>query len=51
MIGDTHFDARGAPLAGVDFLGVTYGYGMVESMKACGAIGFAESPEEILNLL
>ena len=51
MIGDTHFDARGAQLAGVDFLGVTYGYGTVESMKACGAIGFADSPEEILNLL
>ena len=50
MIGDTHFDARGAQLAGVDFLGVTYGYGTVESMKACGAIGFADSPEEILHL-
>lgn len=51
MIGDTDFDARGAQLAGVDFLGVTYGYGTVESMKACGAIGFADSPGEILNLL
>lgn len=51
MIGDTDFDARGAQLAGVDFLGVTYGYGTVESMKACGAIGFAKSPAEIVELM
>ena len=51
MVGDTHFDARGAQLAGVDFLGVTFGYGTVESMKACGAIGFADSPEEIVDIL
>lgn len=51
MVGDTHFDARGAQLAGVDFLGVTFGYGTVESMKACGAIGFADSPEKIVDIL
>ncbi|WP_316636696.1 HAD hydrolase-like protein [uncultured Ruminococcus sp.] len=51
MIGDTDFDARGAQLAGVDFLGVTYGYGTVESMQACGAIGFAKSPAEIVELM
>lgn len=51
MIGDTDFDARGALLAGVDFLGVTYGYGTVESMRACGAVGFADSPEEIIGYL
>ena len=51
MVGDTHFDARGAQLAGVDFLGVTFGYGTVESMKACGGIGFADSPEEIVDIL
>lgn len=51
MVGDTHFDARGAQLDGVDFLGVTYGYGTVESMKACGAIGFADNSAEISDLL
>lgn len=51
MIGDTDFDARGAQLAGVDFLGVTYGYGTKESMQACGAIGFADSPEKLLPLI
>lgn len=51
MVGDTHFDARGAQIAGVDYLGVTYGYGTVESMKKCGAIGFADSPNDVLRLL
>ena len=51
MVGDTHFDARGAQLAGVDFLGVTYGYGTKESMQACGAIGFADNPEGVLGFL
>ncbi len=51
MIGDTDFDARGALLAGVDFLGVTYGYGTVESMRACGAVGFADSPKVIADML
>lgn len=51
MVGDTHFDARGAKLAGVDFLGVTYGYGAKEGMEACGAIGFADSPKEITGAL
>lgn len=51
MVGDTHFDAKGARLAGVDFLGVTYGYGSVEGMAQYGAVGFADSPEELLNAL
>ena len=51
MVGDTHFDARGAQLCGVDFIGVTYGYGTRDSMAACGAVGFADSPQELLSLL
>ena len=51
MIGDTHFDARGAQIAGVDYLGVTYGYGTVESMKEYGAVGFVDSPEDVLRFL
>ena len=51
MIGDTYFDARGAEIAGVDFLGVTYGYGTRESMERYGAKGFADSPEELWDLL
>lgn len=51
MVGDTHFDARGAQLTGVDFVGVTYGYGTVSSMEACGSVGFADSPSALLRLL
>ena len=51
MIGDTHFDADGARLAGVDFIGVTYGYGTRESMVSSGAEIFASSPAEILALI
>ena len=51
MVGDTHFDARGARLAGVDFLGVTYGYGTKEGMEACGAVGFDDSPAEIPDVI
>ncbi len=49
MLGDTYFDARGARLSGVDFIGVTYGYGSVEAMKNEGARLFAKTPSEILN--
>ena len=51
MVGDTHFDAKGAQLAGVDFFGVTYGYGTRQSMEACGAVGFADSPMNVLRFL
>lgn len=49
MIGDTYFDAKGARLCGVDFLGVTYGYGNVEAMRAEGAVDFVNNPLEIAN--
>lgn len=49
MIGDTYFDAKGAAQCNVDFLGVTYGYGNVESMKAEGAVDFVNSPLEIID--
>lgn len=51
MVGDTRFDAKGAQLAGVDFLGVTYGYGTAESMAQYGAVGFADSPGDILQIV
>ena len=47
MVGDTHFDASGAVAAGVDFIGVTYGYGTRESMAAVGATMFADSAKDV----
>lgn len=51
MIGDTHFDAKGARYNGVDFIGVSYGYGKDEDMIAEGARVFAESAEELEKIL
>ena len=51
MLGDTYFDARGAKQCGVDFIGIAYGYGTVEAMKAEGASVFVDSPSKIEQYL
>ena len=53
MIGDTEFDAVGARGIGVDFIGVSYGFGYrsVDEIKGCGAVGAAQTPMEILKFL
>ena len=51
MLGDSRFDAIGAKLCGVDFIGVSYGYGSVDEMKQAGAIAITDSPEDILKYL
>ena len=51
MIGDSRFDAAGAKLCGVDFIGVSYGYGSVDEMLKSGANAIADSPKELSNLL
>lgn len=51
MIGDTKFDAQGAKLAGCDFIGVLYGYGVKTEMQSFGAHSFAESVNELGHIL
>ncbi len=51
MLGDTWYDAQGARLCGVDFIGATYGYGTKETMQEQGAKVFADTPEELYALL
>ena len=51
MIGDTHFDTRGAMATGVNFIGVLYGYGTMETMAKAGAEVFAASPPDLLPLI
>lgn len=51
MLGDTYFDARGAKQCGVDFIGVEYGYGSVETMRQEGAEVFAKTPSDLIGLL
>lgn len=51
MIGDTKFDAKGAVCCGVDFIGVTYGYGDLKDMINAGGKVFAQTPHNLQNLL
>jgi phosphoglycolate phosphatase len=51
MIGDTKFDAIGAKLCNVDFIGVTYGYGATCDMVDAGASTFAHTPKDLLPLI
>lgn len=51
MIGDTVFDAKGANLCGVDFIGAEYGYGDKKQMLSEGAKAFVKTPMEILPLI
>lgn len=49
MVGDSRHDAHAAAEAGVDFLGVTYGFGFSTPRDAfaAGALSVAEHPSEI----
>ena len=51
MLGDSRFDAIGARLCKVDFIGVSYGYGSVDEMKEQGAISIVDYPEELLKYI
>ena len=51
MIGDTHFDVKGAKACGVDFVGVEYGYGTRKSMAEAGADTFASDTDELYDIL
>ena len=47
MIGDTKYDAAGARGAGVDFVGVLYGFGTEEEMRGEGAAVFARTVQDL----
>lgn len=52
MVGDTTHDSSGAFELGIDFIGVTYGFGFKkEDKNNHNFTGMAENPEEILNLI
>ena len=48
MVGDRHHDIEGAAANGLDSLGVLYGYGSAEELKAAGATYLASKPEDII---
>lgn len=51
MIGDTHYDVLGAAEHGIKTIGVSWGYGKVEDIKAAGAVAIADSPAQLLDML
>ena len=51
MIGDRKFDIEGAEGAGIDSIGVLYGYGSKEELEQAGAKLFAQTPADISKLI
>ena len=51
MVGDTDYDVLGAAAHGIPTIAVSWGYGDVNSMKACGAVAVANTMEELHSLL
>lgn len=51
MIGDTIYDIEGANALGLPSVGVAWGYGDWAEMKAAGAIGIAETMEDLYDIL
>lgn len=53
MIGDSDNDALGAEALGMDFIGVTYGFGFRsrEEVLKFRAVGVAESTEELIRII
>ena len=51
MVGDTIFDIEGANELNLPSIGVSWGYGVVEDMVGAGAIGIADTMEELHHLI
>lgn len=51
MVGDRLFDINGANIAGVDSIGVTFGYGSKEELENAGATRIASSVDEIRDII
>ena len=47
LIGDTKYDAVGAAKAGIDCVGVTYGFGTREELYEAGAVAVFDTLEEV----
>lgn len=51
MVGDRKYDILGAKQAGIDSIGVLYGYGNYEELRQAGATYIAERVTDILPLI
>ena len=51
MVGDREYDILGAKAAGLDSIGVLYGYGSPEELQNAGATHIAERVADIMDFL
>ena len=51
MVGDTKYDVLGAKAHGIPAIGVSWGYGSVEEMREAGAVGIADTMEQLVDIL
>lgn len=51
MVGDTAYDVLGAKVHNIPTIAVSWGYGLVEDMKAAGAVAVADTMDELYKLL
>ena len=51
MIGDRKFDIEGACGAGIDSIGVLYGYGSREELETAGSTYIVDTPDQVLDLI
>ena len=51
MVGDRMHDVTGAKLAGIDCIGVLYGFGSREELEHAGASYIVETPQDILKIV
>lgn len=51
MVGDRCYDVDGAKKAGIDSIGVAYGFGGAEELRTSGADFVVDTPQEITKLL
>lgn len=51
MVGDREHDILGGHMAGLQAVGVLYGYGSREELEKAGAEAIAATPEELKNLI
>ena len=51
MVGDTAFDVIGAAAHGIPTIGVSWGYGNIESMVTAGAIAIVHTADELYEKL
>ena len=51
MIGDRKFDIEGACGAGIDSIGVLYGYGSREELETAGSTYIVDTPDQVLGIV